>query len=183
VILDDDAALAAADPGAMLAAVAGAGDQARAAAEAAKRADLTGPRPDNLAVAGMGGSGVTGDVLAALAFGESPVPVVTAKGDRLPAFVGPGTLLVAVSYSGNTEETLAATEQGLAAGARLVAVASGGRLAEVAQAAGGTLVQVEGGRMPRAALWSLVVPVLLAAEARGVLAPVSADLGVGAGTL
>jgi glucose/mannose-6-phosphate isomerase len=183
VTLDDAAALAAADPGAMLAAVAGAGDQARAAAEAAKRADLTGPRPDNVAVAGMGGSGVTGDVLAALAFGESPVPVVTAKGDRLPAFVGPGTLLIAVSYSGNTEETLAATEQGLAAGARLVAVASGGRLADLAQAAGGTLVQVEGGRMPRAALWSLVVPVLLAAEARGVLAPVSADLGVAAATL
>jgi glucose/mannose-6-phosphate isomerase len=129
-------------------------------------------------VAGMGGSGVTGDVLAALAFGESPVPVVTAKGDRLPAFVGPGTLLIAVSYSGNTEETLAATEQGLAAGARLVAVASGGRLADLAQAAGGTLVQVEGGRMPRAALWSLVVPVLLAAAARGVLASFCASLGV-----
>ena len=57
--LDDAAALAAADPGAMLAAVAGAGAQARAAAEAAKRADLTGPRPDHVALAGMGGSGVT----------------------------------------------------------------------------------------------------------------------------
>src|SRR4029450_12097771 len=94
-----------------------------------------------------------------------------------------GTLLIAVSHSGNTEETLAATEQGLAAGARLVAVASGGRLGDLGRGAGGGLVQVEGGRMPRAALWSLVVPVLLAAEARGVLAPVSADLGVAAGTL
>jgi len=183
VTLDDAAALAAADPGGMLAAVAGAGDQARAAAEAAKRAGLAGPRPDNVVVAGMGGSGVAGDVLAALAFGESPVPVVTAKGDRLPAFVGPGTLLIAVSYSGNTDETLAAVEQGLAAGARLVAVASGGRLAELAQGHGGALVLVQGGRMPRAALWSLVVPVLLAAEARGVLAPVAADLGAAAAAL
>jgi glucose/mannose-6-phosphate isomerase len=182
VTLDDPAALAAADPGGMLAAVAGAGDQARAAAEAARRAGLAGPRPDNVVVAGMGGSGVAGDVLAALAFGESPVPVLTAKGDRLPAFVGPGTLLVAVSYSGNTDETLAAVEQGLAAGAQLVAVASGGRLADLAEGRG-AVVQVEGGRMPRAALWSLAVPVLLAAEARGVLAPVAADLGAAAATL
>ena len=97
------------------------------------------------------------------------MPVLTVKGDRLPAFVGPGTLLVAVSYSGNTAETLSAVEQGLAAGARLVGVTSGGALAELAQSRGAPLVAIEGGRMPRAALWSLVVPVCMAAEAAGVL--------------
>jgi glucose/mannose-6-phosphate isomerase len=167
----------------MLAAVAGAGDQARAAVQAAGKAALAGPTPETVVVAGMGGSGVAGDVLAALAFASSPAPVVTVKGDRLPAFVGPGTLLIAVSYSGNTEETLSAVEQGLAAGARLVAVASGGRLAALAEERGGALVEVEGGRMPRAALWSLLVPVLLAAEASGVLPPTSADVGVAADAL
>jgi glucose/mannose-6-phosphate isomerase len=170
-VLDDPRRLAAADPGDMLGQVAGAGDQARAALRAASSASLVGPLPEVVVVAGMGGSGVAGDVLAALAFASSAVPVLPVKGDRLPAFVGPGTLLIAVSYSGNTAETLSAVEQGLAAGARLVAVASGGALAELAQGRGAPVVAIEGGRMPRAALWSLVVPVCSAAEAAGVLPP------------
>jgi glucose/mannose-6-phosphate isomerase len=136
-------------------------------------------------VAGMGGSGVAGDLLAALAFAASPVPVLAVKGDRLPAFVGPGTLLVAVSYSGDTAETLSAVEQGLAAGARLVAVASGGALAELAQAHRSPLLAVEAppGRSPRAALWSLLVPVCSAAEAVGVLPPLRDQVLAAADTL
>jgi glucose/mannose-6-phosphate isomerase len=160
VTLDAAAALAAADPGAMLAAVAGAGDQARAAAEAAKRADLAGPRPDNVAVAGMGGSGVTGDVLAALAFGESPVPVVTAKGDRLPAFVGPGTLLIAVSYSGNTEEALACYEASGMLGAHRIVVSSGGELARMARKDDVPVIPVAGGLQPRAAVAYMTIAAL-----------------------
>jgi glucose/mannose-6-phosphate isomerase len=157
----------------MLAQVAGAGGQARVALRAAQSAPLVGPMPEVVVVAGMGGSGIAGDVLAALAFGTSAVPVLAVKGDRLPAFVGPGTLLVAVSYSGNTAETVSAVEHGVAAGARLVAVTSGGTLAELASSRGAPLVTIEGGRMPRAALWSLVVPVCSAAEAVGVLPPLT----------
>jgi glucose/mannose-6-phosphate isomerase len=172
-VLDDRDELARRDPGGMLAEIAGAGEQARAALRAAQAARLVGPLPEVVVVAGMGGSGIAGDVLAALAFADSAVPVLAVKGDRLPAFVGPGTLLVAVSYSGNTAETVSAVEQGLAAGARLVVVASGGTLAELASARGAPLVTIEGGRMPRAALWSLVVPVCSAAEAAGVLPPLT----------
>jgi glucose/mannose-6-phosphate isomerase len=172
-VLDDPAEVARRDPGDMLGQVAGAGGQARVALRAAQAATLVGPLPEVVVVAGMGGSGIAGDVLAALAFAGSPVPVLAAKGDRLPAFVGPGTLLIATSYSGNTAETLSAVEQGLAAGARLVAVTSGGALAELAASRGAPVVTIEGGRMPRAALWSLVVPVALAAEAAGVLAPLT----------
>jgi glucose/mannose-6-phosphate isomerase len=172
-LLDDPAELARRDPGGMLGEVAGAGGQARVALRAAQAAPLVGPLPEVVVVAGMGGSGIAGDVLAGLAFAQSPVPVLAAKGDRLPAFVGPGTLLVAVSYSGNTAETVTAVEQGLAAGARLVAVTSGGTLAELAHSRGAPLVTIEGGRMPRAALWSLVVPVCSAAEAAGVLPPLN----------
>jgi glucose/mannose-6-phosphate isomerase len=171
--LDDPAELARLDPGDMLGQVAGAGGQARVALRAAQAAPLVGPLPEVVVVAGMGGSGIAGDVLCALAFGASGVPVLAVKGDRLPAFVGPGTLLVAVSYSGNTAETASAVEQGLAAGARLVAVTSGGTLAELASSRGAPLVTIEGGRMPRAALWSLVVPVCSAAEAAGVLPPLT----------
>jgi glucose/mannose-6-phosphate isomerase len=181
--LDDQGKLDRRDPGDMLGEVAGAGDQVRIALRAAQAAPLVGPLPEVVVVAGMGGSGIAGDVLAALAFGTSAVPVLTTKGDRLPAFVGPGTLLVAVSYSGNTAETLSAVEQGLAAGARLVAVTSGGGLAELAQTRGAPLVAIEGGRMPRAALWSLVVPVCLAAEAAGVLPPMTDQVCTAADTL
>jgi glucose/mannose-6-phosphate isomerase len=181
--LDDPAELARLDPGDMLGQVAGAGGQARVALRAAQAAPLVGPLPEVVVVAGMGGSGIAGDVLAALAFGASAVPVLAVKGDRLPAFVGPGTLLVAVSYSGNTAETVSAVEQGLTAGARLVAVTSGGALAELASARGAPLVTIEGGRMPRAALWSLVVPVCSAAEAAGVLPPLTDQVHAAADAL
>jgi glucose/mannose-6-phosphate isomerase len=181
--LDDPAELEQRDPGGMLGEVAGAGQQTRVALRAAQAAPLVGPLPEVVVVAGMGGSGIAGDVLAALAFASSAVPVLAVKGDRLPAFVGPGTLLVAVSYSGNTAETVTAVEQGLAAGARLVAVTSGGALAELASSRGAPLVTIEGGRMPRAALWSLVVPVCSAAEAAGILPPLTDQICAAADTL
>ncbi|HKE97800.1 MAG TPA: SIS domain-containing protein [Actinomycetes bacterium] len=174
--LDDPAELAGGDPGGMLGLVASGGRQARTALAAARGADLAGPVPSAMVVAGMGGSGIAGDVLAALALTSARVPVLTVKSDRLPGFVGPGTLLVAVSYSGGTDETLSAAEQGLAAGARLVTVASGGRLAELAEAHQVPRVPVPPGMPPRAALWSLAIPVLAAAEAAGVLPGATADV-------
>jgi glucose/mannose-6-phosphate isomerase len=183
VDLDDPAAVRAADPGGMLGQVASAGDQARAALAASQRASLVGPEPRALVVAGMGGSGIAGDVLSALAYYRSPVPVLSVKGDRLPGFVGPSTLLVAVSYSGTTDETLAAVEEGLSAGARLVAVCSGGRLEEVARQHGAPVVTVAPGRMPRAALWSLAVPVCMAATAAGVLEPLADQVRAAADAL
>ncbi|HEY6316335.1 MAG TPA: SIS domain-containing protein, partial [Acidimicrobiia bacterium] len=86
---------------------------------------------DNIAVLGMGGSGIAGDVLRAVA-STLPVPVVVLKQIRTPAFVGPRTLAFALSYSGNTEETVAMAEGALDAGARLVAVTAGGDLAALA---------------------------------------------------
>ena len=70
---------------------------------------------DSVAVLGMGGSGIAGDVLAAAAWGASPVPVAVVKSYELPAWIGPRSLVFAVSCSGNTEETLATAEAALAA--------------------------------------------------------------------
>ena len=61
---------------------------------------------NNLVVMGMGGSGISGDVIAASFNDELPVPITVLKQIRTPAFVGPGTLAFAVSYSGDTEETV-----------------------------------------------------------------------------
>ena len=87
----------------------------------------------NVVVLGMGGSGVAGDMLAALAGAATPVPVWPVKSYDAPAFVGPDTLVFAVSCSGDTEETVSAAAAALAsAGATVVAVTGGGRLAELA---------------------------------------------------
>lgn len=100
-------------------------------------------------VVGMGASGFAADVLAAVADDRLTIPVVVRKDARLPAFVGPRTLVVAVSYSGDTEETIDAARQAVESGARLVAVTSGGKLAKLVADAGHPVVEVPGGHQPR----------------------------------
>ena len=73
--------------------------------------------------------------LRAYAAGASRVPIVGLSMEHLPAWLGPSTLVIANSYSGETEETLAATQAALVRGARLVAVTRGGRLAALAEQA------------------------------------------------
>ena len=154
---------------------------AHQAAGAALRAEAL-PAADaihNIVVMGMGGSGIAGDVLAAVANGTLPVPVTVMKQYRTPAFVGPHTLAFAVSYSGGTEETLSMTTGALDAGARVVAVSSGGELADLVRARGGMHVGCPPGYMPRAALGALVAPLFVTLLRMGLL-PNAHDLLVGA---
>ena len=132
---------------------------------------LPGPGDlDAVVVLGMGGSGVAGDVLAAVAAPSSPVPVVVAKGYECPAFAGPRTLVLASSFSGNTEETVASTSAAKAAGARIVVQSSGGRLAELAATWGAPWLPLPADiPMPRAAIGALAVPPLLVLERAGLL--------------
>jgi glucose/mannose-6-phosphate isomerase len=127
------------------------------------RASLPHPdQIDNIVVLGMGGSGIAGDVLRAVAT-SLPVPVIVLKQIRTPAFVGPRTLAFAVSYSGNTEETNAMAEGALDAGARLIAVTAGGELAALAGARGAIQVRcADDYVMPRAAVGALVAPLFVA---------------------
>jgi glucose/mannose-6-phosphate isomerase len=156
-----------------LAAVASLPEQLAAAHEAAAALDLSALAPAddvrNIVVLGMGGSGIAGDVLASVANGALPVPVTVLKQYRTPAFVGPGTLAFAVSYSGGTEETLSMTAGALDAGAHVVAVSTGGRLAELVTARGGLHVACPAGYMPRAALGALVAPMFVTLFRAGLL--------------
>lgn len=123
---------------------------------------------DNVLVLGMGGSGMAGDVAAAVGAPFVPVPLVVAKGYAPPAFAGPGTLCFAVSFSGNTEETIEAAQAAAAAGARMVVVSVGGRLGELAPSWQAPHVPLPADiAMPRAGLGALAVPVLLALEQVG----------------
>jgi glucose/mannose-6-phosphate isomerase len=84
-------------------------------------------------ICGMGSSGLAGDVAAAAG---AIIPVVVSKSYDVPAFVGPDTLVLAVSWSGQTEETLAAARQAAERGASLVVVSGGGALTDLALDAG-----------------------------------------------
>lgn len=161
----------------MLAAVRRSPELWREAADIAAGTELPGPAPPRaVVVAGMGGSGIAGDLAAVVAAERGRAPVVAVKGSRLPAWVGPDTPVVAVSHSGATRETLACADAALGAGLPLLAVTSGGALAARAGDAGVPTVEIPGHLPPRASLPYLVAPVLVALEAAGVLPGVGEEL-------
>ena len=174
VDLDDASALERADPGGMLRAVASSAAQVREArllsAEAGIPALAEEGRPCAVVVCGMGGSGIAGDVLAGVAGLGCPVPVLTHRGHGLPAWVGAADLVVAVSCSGRTEETLSALAEAVRRGCRLLVVgAADSPLTELAVRGRAVFVPVPQGRQPRASLWALSVPLVLAASSLGLL--------------
>ena len=114
-----------------------------------------------IVVTGLGGSSISGDLLRSYLHAVCPVPMLVNRHYSLPAFVGSDTLVCAISYSGNTEETLGAFEEARARGAQLLAVTSGGQLAQMAGQAHVPCVQVPGGMPPRATLGYLFTPVLV----------------------
>jgi glucose/mannose-6-phosphate isomerase len=124
---------------------------------------------DNIVVLGMGGSGISGDVLASVANSTLPVPVTVLKQYRCPKFVGPRTLVFAVSYSGGTEETESMAEGVVEAGAKLVVVSKGGELGALADRAGALRLTCPDGYLPRAALGALIAPLFATLEGVGLL--------------
>jgi glucose/mannose-6-phosphate isomerase len=173
-LLDDPIRLQAADPGGMLPAIASAAAQVREAAVLAAEAGVAAladdGRPRAVVVCGMGGSGIAGDVLAAVAGSTCPVPVVTHRGYGLPAWVGPVDLVVAVSCSGSTEETLSALEEAVRRGCRLLVVGrSGSPVDDLGQRGRAVFVPVTQGRQPRASMWALSTPLVVAGSALGLL--------------
>jgi glucose/mannose-6-phosphate isomerase len=110
-------------------------------------------------ILGMGGSGIAGDIVAAAAGPFMPVPVVVAKSYELPAFVGEGTLVFAVSFSGDTEETVETASEAAVQGAKIVVISGGGELTRLGEAWGSPVVSVpEDIPQPRAAVGALTIP-------------------------
>ncbi len=123
---------------------------------------------ENVVVLGMGGSGIAGDVLIATAAPFMPVPVVVVKGYTPPAFVDEHSLVFAVSFSGNTEETIEAASEAAIQGARMVVGTSGGELAKLAAGWGAPALPVPDTiPQPRAALGAMAIPPLVVLEAIG----------------
>jgi glucose/mannose-6-phosphate isomerase len=132
---------------------------------------------DHVVTLGMGGSGIAGNVLQAVGTATLPVPVTVLKHYRTPAFVGPRTLAFALSYSGDTEETLEMARGVLAAGARLVAISNGGELARLAAESGSLHIPcADGIPMPRLALGAMVAPLVVVLFRMGMLPEAHAGL-------
>jgi glucose/mannose-6-phosphate isomerase len=168
--LDDVEAMQAADTGQMLLAAATSAAQVREAATACADAGLhrvaDEGRPRAVVVLGSGTAALTGDLLAGLAAAGSPTPVLVVRGPDLPAWVGAADLAIAVSASGRAVETLAATDEAIRRGSRLVTVSAAGSPLDLrGEQASAPHVAVPGERSARSSLWAMAVPVLLAADA------------------
>lgn len=114
----------------------------------------------NIVLAGLGGSGIGGSIVQNYVFDKLNVPFWVNKEYTLPAFVGPDTLVIACSYSGNTEETLSAARVAMAKKATLVAITSGGALAEYCAQNQLDCVLLPDGMPPRACLGYSIVQIL-----------------------
>jgi glucose/mannose-6-phosphate isomerase len=174
-LLDDLVRIKAGDPSQMLEAVASSGAQMREALATIDQSLLSkiaeGGKPRAIVIAGMGGSGVSGDVLQAIAGPYSSIPISVERTHHLPGWVSPIDLVIAVSCSGSTEETLSLATEAARRGARLVTIGAKGSLLEQIseQNTGAVHIPINAkGRMPRASLWTIATPLLMVANALGV---------------
>jgi glucose/mannose-6-phosphate isomerase len=130
---------------------------------------------ENVVVLGMGGSGVAGDILMATAAPFMPVPVVVVKSYTSPAFIDEHSLVFAISFSGNTEETIEAASEAAIQGARMVCVTSGGELAKLASSWGAPVIGVPDTiPQPRAGIGAMAIPPLVVLEQIGLFPGASA---------
>ncbi len=116
----------------------------------------------NVVLTGLGGSGIGGSIAQNFAADKMTIPFVVNKDYFLPAFVNADTLLIVSSYSGNTEETVAAMQQGMKMKATVVCITSGGKVAEIAKKKNMDCILLPAGMPPRACLGYSMVQVLYA---------------------
>jgi glucose/mannose-6-phosphate isomerase len=106
----------------------------------------------NIMISGLGGSGIGGTIVSELVSGESKYPIFVNNDYTLPQWVNEKTLFIACSYSGNTEETLAATMEAIDRGCIVVCISSGGQILDVAFENAFPFIQIPDGYPPRTAL-------------------------------
>lgn len=177
-ILDDPATIEKCDPTGMIRWIEDFHEQCAEGVSIARAFDL----PDiqdiqNVVVCGMGGSAIGGDLMRSYASSYARAPIEVVRSYQLPRYANENTLLVASSYSGNTEETLSAYEQAKACGAKILGISTGGQLAERCQQDGRPCIITKGGMSPRAALGYSFMPLLVSLERLGLIENQSQAIG------
>jgi glucose/mannose-6-phosphate isomerase len=139
------------------------------AAKLAKTLLIDYPKPETIVVAGMGGSGIGGGLLKDWARDRISVPVEVCKEYSLPAYVNKHTLVLVVSYSGETEETLSVFLDAIKRKCMIVCLSSGGKLREFSEKLGFPHLLVPSGMAPRATLPYLFLPLIVTLERIGLI--------------
>lgn len=115
----------------------------------------------NIVIAGLGGSGIGGNLVSSFTYDSISVPISTTKSYDIPSFVNANTLFIACSFSGNTEETTSAVGKAIAKGAKIVCITSGGKLGEIAKTNGLDVILIPGeSNSPRASIGYGIVQLL-----------------------
>lgn len=122
--------------------------------------DLKGRTVQSILVTGLGGSAIGGDFVRSYLINDLKTPLLVNRDYFLPGFVNERCLVVASSYSGNTEETLSAYDDARRKGATIVCITSGGQLEERARRDGYPMIKIPGGSPPRAAFGLSVLSLL-----------------------
>lgn len=133
-LLEDPAALKRRDPGGMLDKIGAFADQLESGWQLSRALELTERHraANSVAVLGMGGSAVCADLVRAIYSDRLKAPIVSVRDYELPAWAGDTTLVVAISHSGATEETIAALGLALERRCPVVAITTGGPIGDVA---------------------------------------------------
>ena len=169
-ILDDAEAMASVDKGNMLKVVEDLPEQVKNAMKI-DPPEIDEQKPDLVVVAGMGGSAICGDIIASWLKDRLGLPMIVVRDYALPASVTSRSLVIAVSFSGNTEETLSAFEDAVARNSHAVAISTGGMLKTRSEELGvpHMTISPEEKLAPRAAVAYLLFPVISILSAAGLV--------------
>ncbi|MDX1651995.1 MAG: bifunctional phosphoglucose/phosphomannose isomerase [Brumimicrobium sp.] len=142
------------------------------AIEIANEASLEGCKQNkysNVVICGMGGSGIGGKMVSQWFTSEAKTPVIVVQSYHLPGFVNENSLVIGSSYSGNTEETLAAIYKAKEKGATIVGITSGGELAKFCKENSYDCIKVPGGNPPRSMLAFSVIQLIKVLSVCGII--------------
>ena len=142
----------------------------------AEKINLDYPRPENVVIAGMGGSAIGGELLKDYTRNTARVPVEISREYHLPAYADKNTLVVLASYSGDTEETLSSFVDALKRKCMVYCLSSGGALLKYAEQLKMPYLRVRGEMPPRAALPHMLMPLLKCMEKIGLAPEYSEEL-------
>jgi len=157
------------DPNGMLDLCLSLPDQLRKTFEKAAWKGLSTDEFSNIVFLGMGGSGVSGRIFQDLFYDEIKLPTATFKHYNLPAWVDNKSLVIAISQSGDTEETILSALEANMRGARVIAIASGGKLKELSSELGWDCLEVPVVKAPRGAIGNLFGTILGVANHLGII--------------
>jgi glucose/mannose-6-phosphate isomerase len=175
-VLDDIDKIRKIDRSNMLSFCVNAAKHYREATKTAEKILLSYSKPENIIVAGMGGSGIGGELLKDWARDKATVPIEVSRGYSLPAYANENSLVLIVSYSGETEESLSAFLDAAKRNCMIHCISSGGSLLEFAEKLNVPYLRVPSGMPPRAALPYLFTPLLKSLEKTKIVSSVSEDL-------